>query len=167
MMMAVHGVDVNCGDDEWATIHMSYTYSAHVTNRDRCQTYNLIPGCFQIQCKFRSGKILTIPQHSDQQAIMMRRCHVISASTPMRVWCGEVTMVVVEELSREVQVLLPHTACWHDQLPNRGSEGCCQHSPYYFSIWRTHTPRQRVTWTPVRTHCPIFSKNQHTRRKRR
>ena len=73
---------------------------------------------------------------------------------------------VVEELSREVQVLLPHTACWHDQLPNRGSEGCCQHSPYYFSIWRTDTPCQRVTWTPVSTHCRIISKNHNTRRKR-
>ena len=71
-------------------------------------------------------------------------------------------MVMVEELSREVQVLLPHTACWHDQLPNRGSEGCCQHSPYYFSIWRPDTLRQRVTWIPRRTHCPIFSKNHHT-----
>ena len=65
------------------TCHKSH--SARVTNRHSCQTF-ILPGCFQIQCKFRSGKILTILQHSDQQAIMIRRCHVISASTPMRVW---------------------------------------------------------------------------------
>ena len=65
------------------TCHKSY--SARVTNRHSGQTF-ILPGCFQIQCRFRSGKILTILQHSDQQAIMIRRCHVISPSTPMRVW---------------------------------------------------------------------------------
>ena len=36
----------------------------------------------------------------------------------------------------------------------------------FLYLAHTDTPCQRVTWTPVRTHCPIFSKNYHTRRKR-
>ena len=60
-------------------LHILHNHFARVTNRNSCQTYNSVPGCFQIQCKFRSGKVLTIPQHSDH-------------GTSRRLWLDDATL---------------------------------------------------------------------------